>query len=268
MKPNPTMLCLVVCGALAFGTGRAAEAPSKHAAAPRVQLSWNAPWGEPRATDALATDCRDTTRSDTLYLTFVAPRNILPLTGLSAVLLFEPEGGDTLGRFWEFERGARNAGNLSVDFEPLASETCDRPWRAAITGSVGYTRAGGRGRLDLSADVPDELAKNLIPNLCYMGARVVIRHRLSMLPGCSQPVRITWVGGWFRSTRPGGRDIALAMGQDRTVTWNARRGGVSRRRTDLAVETWVPVFAPWSTAALVERAEFLSRVPRPGAKSE
>ncbi len=249
------LLLISLGGPWCASPGSAGEVPRlKPIDAPRVHLTWNAPWGDSLASSSLTVDCADTSRVDLLFLTFESPRNILPLTGVSGTLLFEPEAGDTLGPFWFFERQDRNAGSLAVDFNLRNAAGCLSAWRGKVDAGVGYGRVGQRGRLDLSADVAAADAQNLNPNTCFMFARVVIRHNRSELDGCKRPMRITWVGGRFRSHRPGSEELTTVTGPGHSVTWNAPRSGVNVRRSGPAIVTWVPRFAPSSRAALQLRA--------------
>src|SRR5690349_9702526 len=104
MMIRSTML-LATLGVLALGDARAdAEQPAPMPV-PAIHLSWNAPWKEPGASTNRRPNCSDyTTDTDTLYLTFQTPRRVVPLLGVSAVLLFEPVAGDTLGPYWDLER--------------------------------------------------------------------------------------------------------------------------------------------------------------------
>ena len=235
---------------LASGVATAQTHPSSAILRPELFMSWRAPWGDPRATQTIVADCADTTGADTLYLTIRSPRNVLPLLAMTGTLLFEPQRGDTLGEFWNLERSGANAGHLAVDFDLLSSDLCSSPWKVLVGGSVGYTRAGGRGRLDMTADVPFAHVYNLHPNECYFFGRVTLHRARGYLAGCGQPMRISWIGGRVRSSRRGSESLAFGIGPNRTVTWNAQRQGLGTRRTRLAMETWVPRHAPPSRGSL------------------
>ena len=244
------VLCAALASFLAVPSWGTAIAAPKPIAPPEGYLSWNAPAGEPLASRNLVPGGLDSTAADQLYLSIRVPRNIVPLVGLSGTLLFEPEDGDTLGAFWDFERGGANAGSLQIDFDKPGTAECTKPWNGLVTGHVGYSRAGGRGRLDLSADVTPERAHHLVPSGYYLFARVTVPRTRCALPGCHQPVRITWVGGNLRSSRPGSESIWFGRGPERSVTWNAPPRGMTTRNTRLAVETWVPRFAPPSRKSI------------------
>lgn len=229
---------------LASSAAASAPPPVRRIQQPELFLSWNAPWGEPRASRAIVADCSDTTGEDTLYLTLRSPRNVLPLLGMTGTLLFEPQRGDTLGPFWNLDRTGANAGNLLVDFDLLSSESCSSPWKVLVGGRVGYSHVAGRGRLDITADVPFAHVYNLYPNECYFFGRVTLRRARASLAGCKQPMRISWIGGRVRSSRKGSESLVLGIGPERTVTWNAPLKGIGTRRTRLAMETWVPRHAP------------------------
>src|SRR5438552_10800329 len=102
MARSPILFAML--GALTLGVGRA-DAEPPPIPVPRIHLSWNAPWNEQGAAKNLTPSCSDTTRIDTLYVTFETPPRVMPLSGIAGVLLFEPVAGDTLGPYWDFERG-------------------------------------------------------------------------------------------------------------------------------------------------------------------
>jgi hypothetical protein len=244
---------------LAFGcfASRPVAAAARAVDLPVVHMAWREPWGEPGAASAITRACGDTTLVDTLYLTLQAPKQHLPITGLSGTLLFEPMGGDTLDPYWHLERGDDDAGSLLVDFDFLERGAATSPWQAFVVGLVGYTRVGGRGRLDFSADVPNWRAKLLWPGTNYLCARVMLRHPARYAAGCARPMRVTWVGGRVRSTRAGSEELSFALAPLRSVTLNAPRGGFARRRLGLAMETWVPRLAPQSRLTLLQRDALL-----------
>jgi hypothetical protein len=267
MKPAALFAFALSCVALATGAAFAADPPvrpndvapaitptgamkARPIVPPDANLSWNAPWGEPRAVSAITVDCADTSDADTLYMTLRSDRSVVPLLGVTATLLFEPQGGDSLGSFWDLERGGVNNGSLLIDFDLVASENCSTPWKTLVAGRVGYSRVGGRGRLDVSADVPRTAVFNMNTGNCYILGRITLRRLRGKLAGCRQPMRVSWIGGIIRSTRPGSESLALVPGPGRSVTQNAPRSGIACRRTRLAVETWTPRLAPPSWSAM------------------
>jgi len=258
-------LLLIVLGVLAARPAAAAPRPVEM---PRSHLTWREPWGDPGAATTITRACSDTSTADTLYLTIEAPPHHLPFVGISGALLFEPMQGDTLDPYWHLEHGDDNSGSLLVDFDFLVRGGSTYPWQTLVTGMVGYTRSAGRGRLDFSADVPRERTLTLYPGQSYLCVRVALRHKARFASGCAKPVRITWVGGRIRSWRPGSESMAFALGPLRSVSANAPRGGVPRRRTGLAVETWVPQYAPPSRATLANRNALLRDPPPPAPGSE
>jgi len=232
---------------------------------PRLHVTWNAPFGDPRARTNLDTNGADTSRVDTLFLSFESPPHNLPLLGLSGALLFEPQAGDTLGSFWAFERTGPNSGNLRVEFDHIWSEYCEMPWNTLVYGHVGYTRAGGRGRLDLSADIVDIGIKNLFPNRSFCFARIAIDHkRAGLLEGCGRPMSISWVGVQFATYN----NLVLRPlpGPGQRVTMNASKRGVASRHLIGLQQAWVPPSAPPSRASL-PRAAIPPSPPEPADAS-
>jgi hypothetical protein len=215
---------------------------------PNLYLTWHAPYGDPRARTTLAVDCRDTTGVDVLYLTFETRRQGMRFTGMSGTLVFEPQMGDTLGSYWFRARGEANQAKTFVDFEYFNSETADTPWESRAVGSVGFGHVGGRGRLDMSAHVPPQQAKNLFPGTRYVVARIKLMRSNGHLPGCDQPMSIAMEAACLYTTL--GRTW-IPPGLGHRVTMNAEREGVATGRFR-PVAVWVPRFAPpsWRTVEL------------------
>lgn len=205
---------------------------------PQLFLTWKAPAGLPRATHRLTGSCADTARIDTLFLCVRTGRNRPGLAAMSAILLFSPEEGDTLGPFWHFKRGWENEGNLLVDFDRVAIMTGSSPWEGMGYGTVSYDHRSGRGRLDLDFRLPADLPKPLLGDETYVFARVRIRHRRADLAGCSQPVCVEFASTQLKFVT--GRQIDVSVG-DRMVVWNSPDGSVcTSRKSATAVKPWKP----------------------------
>src|SRR5206468_5790768 len=110
---------------------------------PLLHLTWNAPYGEPRARTDIVTNCSVAAHDDTLWLTFEQPSNNLHCLSVSGALVFEPQQGDTLGSLWFFERGGANAGNIFIAYDMLPSPIVEKPWRGLVDGHVGCAHVGG-----------------------------------------------------------------------------------------------------------------------------
>ncbi len=265
-------VCAIVLLASVAGRSRAAEAPipaaAPHASTPLpaaepatvrrtavaplpLGLAWSAPFGAPGARRALTAACWDTSRVDTMFLSFATGAHTVALAGVSAAIAFEPAPGESLGTFWGFERTGTNPGSLLVDFDLLTGVDFDTPWATFVSGHVGYSHPGQRGRLDVSADVPIRSSKILAPHTTFCFARIRITHARTTLTGCGAPMAITWVGGLLHLSD----GTLVHCGPSPTITWNAGRRTLPRRRVNAAIETWVPVVAPPSQVSLAPHAE-------------
>lgn len=225
----------------------AAPPPTPPEDIPLLYLTWHAPYGDPRARTELSVDCRDMSGVDTLYLTFETRHRSMRFTGMSGTLVFEPQAGDTLGRYWFRARGEANEAMTFVDFDLLLNSAyVDSPWEQLVAGSVGFTHVGGRGRLDVSAHVAPKQAKNLFPGTRYVFSRVKLLRSRGGLPGCDQPMSIAWVGACAYSSL--GERMWVPPGPGRRVTLNANGDGVATRRYR-PVAAWLPRYAPpsWRT---------------------
>jgi len=66
----------------------------------QLYLSWSAPWGSKRAQQARRPACADSTKEDTLFLSFLPGRAGNTFTGFTTQLLFHATASDTLGPWW------------------------------------------------------------------------------------------------------------------------------------------------------------------------
>ena len=243
---NRASLCMVTAASLGIA---AAPTPDTRPPIPQpiLHVTWNAPYGDPRARSSIAPVCTDTTREDTLYVGFETGSRIVRVKNISAVVLFEPQAGDSLGSFWFFERGGANEGSLIVKYDFVNGEYADSPWGVGFAyGHVGYTHDRVRGRLDISANAPPPLVKSWAPNLVFCFAQITISHRRSNLSGCGRPMSIACVGARFFTVD--NREFRAATSPDQRVPWNPRRGGIPRRGARGPLVTWVPDVAPPSRA--------------------
>ena len=183
--------------------------------------------------------CADTSRVDTLYVTFQVPQYTPALESLGVVVYFEPLGGDSLGPFWHFKRGWENQFNMLIDFEDRAGVEGELPWTAVGQGKVSYDHRSGRGRLELGFYVPKGAGKPLLPQTTYTGARIRIRHSRSDLAGCAQPVCVEASDLELKFAT--GRRTRAGPGDKRFVAWNSPEGVLCVPRiTSRIASPWHP----------------------------
>src|SRR5262245_46036945 len=91
----------------------AMAAPAR-AGEPRLFATWKAPYGQPRATGQLTYACADTSRRDTLFLTYTTGKDSPFFIGLEAQLYMRAASGDSLQDFWKLDGPGAN--NVMVDF--------------------------------------------------------------------------------------------------------------------------------------------------------
>lgn len=238
MKSLLVVLGLVTILLPGFAFGATAP-PAPAASAGQLFLSWRAPYGTPGAFENVTVTCEDTSRVDTLYLSFEMSRARPPITHMSATLLFHPQGSDTLGPFWWFKRGWANETNLRIDFDELAGFPCDLPWSLMGNGQVAYDHRSGRGRLELEFDVQADPSRVVSPNTRYCLARVMIRHLRNSLAGCMQPVCVELADVQLMSAT--GKSVLLDQGEHRFTTWNRTPGSICRPKAEVVkIPTWRP----------------------------
>lgn len=237
--------------------------PSAGVTEPRIYLSWNAPWGTPGASDTLSTDCADSTRVDTLYLSFEPGRDATQFYGMYARLYFRPQLGDTLGMFWHLKRGEENQGTLWAWFDPDGSFPCPRPWTAHGMGVPVWYTSPQAGRLDLVYAVRLDAASPVKAGTRYCFARVEFKERWPWLHGCRQPVCIEWESarlsfGFADESR---KEIQATRGE-RFVSWNSPGGAVTepyRRR--VRPRAWQPPAGPAAPGPAAAPGDSAARPP-------
>jgi hypothetical protein len=170
-----------------------------HAEHAQLYLSWNAPYGMPRASSQRAPVCGDTTAVDTLYLSFLPGRTTDSFTGFSAELRFHATGGDTLGPFWHMEgKGGANPGNLQVEFGPSETIPGVQPWTVAGQGLAFLDHTPDAMRLRTIFAVAFEQRSHVDSARVYTLCRILVRHRrTATLAGCEQPVCVEWASARF-----------------------------------------------------------------------
>jgi hypothetical protein len=198
--------------------------PAKHERReghPRVYLSWDAPWGMPRARDTVMVACDDTTRADTLYLTFDPGQDLAELLGIDASLTFRAAPGDSLGPFWDLSRRGVNPWNLRIEFdEPPAG--AESPWQVSGMGAPAYKLNRDSARLELTYYINAAMAAPVAAGTRYFFARVMIRERRPYLRGCKQPVCVE-LNRLIVSYSGGRRWMTTG---ERFVSWNSPGGHV------------------------------------------
>lgn len=160
----------------------------------QLYLSWNAPWGQPRAKQARTPACGDSTVADTLYLTMSTGRASDKFTGFTAQILVHATGADSLGPWWHMEgRGGANAGSMRVEWAAVSPWAKVQPFRQSGQGFVILDHTASTARLRMVFAVPYDQAAPIASDSLYSLARIILRHRTApVLAGCDKPVVIEW----------------------------------------------------------------------------
>jgi len=208
---------------------------------PQLYMAWHAPWGELNATDTLSVpSVADSSRTDTLYLSFDSGRDAPKFYGMFARLYFRPQFGDTLGRFFNFKRGWWNMGNLRIEFDPSESFPCPQPWPRTGFGQPDFEweDGGHAARLDLIYAMPQEQTAPIKANTRYCFARLMFRERRPDLLGSHDPVCLEWSTARLSF---GGADVIATHGPGRFVSFNSPDGSVcTPYRRETATSSWHP----------------------------
>jgi len=158
----------------------------------RIYLSAGAPWGEPGARETFNAACHDTAWRDTLYLSFEPASDDSAFVTASGEIYVYAQPGDTLGSFWEMERGGRNNGGLVMEFGPDASFPQPQPWPVPGLAVVRYDRTPQSGRFRFVFAVPITQPGPVKAGTRYVVGRLLLGPRHPGLEGCDRPVCIEW----------------------------------------------------------------------------
>jgi len=192
-------------------------------AEPRLYMAWRAPYGMPRARTDLDLTCGDTSRVDTLYLSFETGRDLPGFFGMSAKLRFHPAEGDSLGPFWFFGREGANPGALQIQLDPDGTFPCSQPWVRPGLGAPGFEFHPWAAQLSFVYAVAVGAEAPVSGRTRYCFARVLFARNRCHLPGSRQPVCIEWAEAFYSG---GGRDLPIERGPARYVTVNSPDGSV------------------------------------------
>lgn len=158
----------------------------------RLLLTWKRPWGVRGAQTNWVPNCGDSTTVDTLYLSFRPGRTSERFNGFSGTLHFRPLPGDSLGPYWNFEKGGANAGGVAIEFGPDDTFAWPQPWKSRGIGQIFASREGPAVRLLFVYAVNFLEPGAVHADSVYVLGRVLFRHRRSQLDGCAQPVCVEW----------------------------------------------------------------------------
>ena len=165
-----------------------------HAERAQLLLSWDAPYGLPRARALRTPACANPNAGDTLYLSFIPGRESDTFSGFTAKLLIHAMPGDTLGPFWEFEKAGANGGGLIAEYDGVENFPGVRPYRAQGMGFVRLERTASLATLKMVYAVAQSDVSHIAADSIYALGRVVFRHAKTNV-GCAQPVCIEWRSG-------------------------------------------------------------------------
>ena len=219
-------------------------------------MAWHAPYGMKGARSNLTFTCGDTSRTDTLYLSFDTGRNLPEFMAMFARLYLTPASGDTLGMHWRYAKGDTNNRGLVAQMELDSTFPCVQPWRHRGAGVTRYDFEPFRGELTMLQGVALFQGAPVKAGQRYCFARLLFKHSLCRLAGASQPLCIEWVEAQYSG---GGRDFWIRHGPGRFVSINSPDGSVcAPYRSPQRLPRWLPTFPPPT----------YTRVPVPAAPSD
>lgn len=209
----------IACSALVAALAGGLAPVASRATETEVYLSWGSPHGTPGARDTLVRACGDSTRVDTLYLSFVPGEEFL-LPATTNRVEITPVDGDTLLGYWSFKNDSRGPGNCWGEFG-VSAAGCPSPWPVGPSlGGATFSRRDGKGALRVGYAAYTKKPDTLRTGTHYCLGRVLIQHRGNGSPGCDQPLRMAWTEAIFHQGR--NQDLRVLSGRGRPVFLRTR----------------------------------------------
>lgn len=229
-RPAWGFLAAALCAALLLpSAARAGE--------PQLYLSWHAPHGWPRATDTLSVACGDSTREDTLFLSFDPGADSASFNGFTATLYLRAAPTDSLGPWWRLTPEMGLSGRFRVEFAGDSTDRYHSPFRVRGTGRSLYDHTSTSARARLIYAVPWHRAVGVKKGETYTLARILLRRPPPEMAQCGQPLCIEWaVSGLAFQLRS---EPQVNRGGARFASLNSPKGAVC------ATFRGVPLTQPW-----------------------
>lgn len=236
------LLATIAAPGIAALSPAARAEPATAPEAARIYLTWNAPYGQPRASESLSAPCGDTTRVDTLWMCFDPGKASAGYVGMTSTVSLWPADGDTLGPHWDFGHG-QAVKRLRIEFNPDSVRGTKRAWHDGGIGRFGYFRGPTSGSIRLIQAVGTRDAIPVEPGGVYALARVLVPRPSKESDACAHPVCIEWQ--WATMAYGEGDEPQVHHGA-RFVSWNAPRGkdACGTMRQAGAPRSWRPGQAP------------------------
>jgi hypothetical protein len=201
----------------------------------RIYLTWNAPFGQARASSDLMAPCGDSATRDTLYMCFDPGREAEHLLGMTATVYFWAGAGDTLPPQWHFGEGEGFRG-LQVQFSPDSVPGAPPAWPSPAVARSFFTNTSASGKLKMILAVGLNGAPSASAGHLYCFARLLVPRGAEKTPECDRPICIEWAVGSIAFDFGDAPDINRGS---RFVSWNSPDGKVCAPLRKFA-EPWQP----------------------------
>jgi hypothetical protein len=184
---------------------------------PKIYLSWGAPHGLPGASTSLSWTGGDTTRVDTLFLSF-DPGKDTTLVGGTLTVWFRALSGDSLSLLWQSAGGLNLPSGMKFEFANTPVSGHPFPWESFGIGDFGYTRPGRTvGQVRALFAVAASRAARVQGGKLYGLARLLLRRPPGSAPGSSQSVCVEWANA----------TLAFAPGREPQVNEGITYAGIN-----------------------------------------
>jgi hypothetical protein len=222
---------------------------SAQAEKPQLYLSWHAAFGSPRATDTLFMADGDTTRTDTLYLSFDPGHRDTSFLALDATITVRCAEGDTLSPYWrsgsmgQVQIGPRNP---RVQFNDTGDWPTPSPWGSVGIGQSAFDWLRTSARVRLVYGIGPQQATGVDSGRVYTVARLLVRHPDARIVNATQPICFEWTVSTFAYSNFEPEE-SVHYGDHRWVSLNSPGGAICRdylQRLKEAPQPWTPKKKP------------------------
>lgn len=166
---------------------------------PEIFLTWNAPYGSPRATDQLNRACagENGPHADTLYLAYRLRESRDELIGVEGSIYIHAQFDDTLSAAWDDAELGKIPDWLTAEFPTGNEEGFRAGWQSTGMGFPLYFKEETRGLFRAIYAVRADRAAPIEAGPIYTFARLIIDRHSSEFEDCDQGLCVEWIDAVF-----------------------------------------------------------------------
>ena len=222
----------------------AGTAGAAHAGRPQLQLAWHAPYGTPGARDTLTMVAGDSTKTDTLYISFDPGEHDSTFVGINATIMMRSADHDSLNAWWRYTAPMQvriGPFNPRVEYNDTGYWGMLSPWTTGGIGQSAWDCSRQNGRLRFVYAVGPTQGAPLDSGKTYVVARAIFHHPPKGIANSGQPLCLEFqlASLAYNNLLP---EEETHWGEHRMVSINSPGGQICK---DFIQQTQGRAPAPW-----------------------